>query len=118
MATCAPFAYLHPKGIVNAVAIGCSFAASLAARDCCADAVLMLCCAVLAILPADQVRFETGAPMLRLPCCAAGRYGNFYAVEVERTLGLEEAGGMLRVGFMHYSTKEEVDRTLEAIEAA
>ena len=56
--------------------------------------------------------------MLRLSCCAAGRYGNFYAVEVERTLGLEEAGGMLRVGFMHYSTEEEVDRTLEAIEAA
>ena len=56
--------------------------------------------------------------MLRLSCRAAGRYGNFYAVEVERTLGLEEAGGMLRVGFMHYTTHEEVDRTLETIDAA
>lgn len=47
-------------------------------------------------------------------------YGDFYAIEVAKTLGMsyEETGGMLRVGFMHYSTEEEVDRTLAAIEAA
>lgn len=45
-------------------------------------------------------------------------YGDFYAVEVAKTLGLTESGGMLRVGFMHYSTEEEVDTTLSAIDAA
>lgn len=45
-------------------------------------------------------------------------YGDFYAIEVAKTLGLAEAGGMLRVGFMHYSTESEVDRTLAAIDAA
>jgi selenocysteine lyase/cysteine desulfurase len=45
-------------------------------------------------------------------------YGDFYAVEVAKTLGLAERGGMLRVGFMHYSTAEEVDTTLAAIDAA
>lgn len=45
-------------------------------------------------------------------------YGDFYAIEVAKTLGLSETGGMLRVGFMHYSTEEEVDATLAAIDAA
>ena len=45
-------------------------------------------------------------------------YGNFYAVEVEKALGLEDEGGLLRVGFMHYTTAEEVDRLLGALDAA
>jgi selenocysteine lyase/cysteine desulfurase len=45
-------------------------------------------------------------------------YGNFYAVEVESALQLAEDGGLLRVGFMHYNTAEEVDRLLEALAAA
>ena len=45
-------------------------------------------------------------------------YGNFYAVEVEKALGLDEDGGLLRVGFMHYTTAEEVDRLLAALAAA
>lgn len=45
-------------------------------------------------------------------------YGDFYATEVAETLGLAATGGMLRVGFMHYSTIEEVDTTLAAIDAA
>jgi selenocysteine lyase/cysteine desulfurase len=45
-------------------------------------------------------------------------YGDFYAIEVAKTLGLAETGGMLRVGFMHYSTEEEVDTALAAIDAA
>jgi selenocysteine lyase/cysteine desulfurase len=36
--------------------------------------------------------------------------GNFYAVEVIARLGLEEKGGLLRVGLCHYSTASEVDR--------
>ena len=45
-------------------------------------------------------------------------YGNFYAVEVEKALGLDQDGGLLRVGFMHYTTAEEVDRLLAALAAA
>jgi selenocysteine lyase/cysteine desulfurase len=30
-------------------------------------------------------------------------------------LGFLEAGGLVRVGFVHYNTKEEVDRALEAL---
>lgn len=41
--------------------------------------------------------------------------GNFYAVEAIRRLGLEEAGGLLRIGFCHYSTEAEVDRLLAAL---
>lgn len=40
--------------------------------------------------------------------------GDHYAVEVMRRLGVEK-GGLLRVGFAHYSLPEEVDLVLEAI---
>lgn len=35
--------------------------------------------------------------------------GNFYALSVTEQLGLEEKGGMLRVGINHYNTAAEVD---------
>jgi len=35
--------------------------------------------------------------------------GNFYALAVTQRLGLEDRGGLLRVGLAHYSTAEEVD---------
>jgi len=35
--------------------------------------------------------------------------GNFYALAVTERLGLEEHGGMVRVGLVHYNTEEEVD---------
>ncbi len=41
-------------------------------------------------------------------------YGNYYAVEVMRRLGLEE--GAVRAGIVHYNTAEEVDRLLDALE--
>jgi selenocysteine lyase/cysteine desulfurase len=41
--------------------------------------------------------------------------GHYYAVEVTRRLGLDEAGGMVRVGAAHYTTASEVDRLVEAI---
>jgi cysteine desulfurase family protein (TIGR01976 family) len=40
--------------------------------------------------------------------------GNFYAAGLIETLGLAPAG-MLRIGFLHYNTTEEVDRTLDAL---
>lgn len=41
--------------------------------------------------------------------------GHFYAVEVIRRLGLEAAGGLVRVGLCHYSTADEVDRLIAAL---
>jgi len=41
--------------------------------------------------------------------------GNYYALEVMRRLGLEERGGAVRIGFVHYNTEAEVDRALEAL---
>jgi cysteine desulfurase family protein (TIGR01976 family) len=38
--------------------------------------------------------------------------GNYYAVSVMERLGLEESGGMLRVGLAHYNTRAEVDQLL------
>jgi cysteine desulfurase family protein (TIGR01976 family) len=43
--------------------------------------------------------------------------GNYYALEVIRALGLEEAGGTVRAGFVHYNAPHEVDRMLDALAA-
>jgi len=36
--------------------------------------------------------------------------GNYYALQVTESLGLEESGGMVRVGPVHYNTFEEIER--------
>ena len=41
--------------------------------------------------------------------------GNFYALSASIALGLEEHGGAIRVGFLHYTTPEEVDRLIDAL---
>jgi len=41
--------------------------------------------------------------------------GNYYALEVTTRLGLEESGGMVRVGPVHYNTVEEIERFGEAM---
>ncbi|PWT91174.1 MAG: cysteine desulfurase-like protein, partial [Proteobacteria bacterium] len=41
--------------------------------------------------------------------------GNFYALNLSERLGLEEKGGVLRVGLVHYNTADEVDRLLAAL---
>jgi cysteine desulfurase family protein (TIGR01976 family) len=41
--------------------------------------------------------------------------GNYYALEVLKRLGLEDSGGAVRAGFVHYNTHAEVDRLLEAL---
>jgi cysteine desulfurase family protein (TIGR01976 family) len=43
--------------------------------------------------------------------------GNMYALELTERLGLEERGGVLRLGLVHYNTAEEIDRLLEALDA-
>jgi cysteine desulfurase family protein (TIGR01976 family) len=38
--------------------------------------------------------------------------GNYYAVEVMKRLGLEDSGGAVRAGIVHYNTADEVDGLL------
>ncbi len=42
--------------------------------------------------------------------------GNYYAISVTERLGVEEDGGMVRVGIVHYNTIEEVERLLAVLE--
>ena len=44
-------------------------------------------------------------------------HGNYYALEVMRRLGLDESGGAVRAGIVHYNTADEVDRLLGALDA-
>jgi cysteine desulfurase family protein (TIGR01976 family) len=41
--------------------------------------------------------------------------GNFYALNLSERLGVEQHGGVLRVGLVHYNTVDEVDRLLAAL---
>jgi cysteine desulfurase family protein (TIGR01976 family) len=41
--------------------------------------------------------------------------GNYYALEVTTRLGLEDSGGMVRVGPVHYNTLEEIRKFGEAL---
>ena len=43
--------------------------------------------------------------------------GNFYALAVAEALGVEQSGGVLRIGFAHYNTEGEVDTVLEALDS-
>ncbi|MBA3708929.1 MAG: aminotransferase class V-fold PLP-dependent enzyme, partial [Planctomycetes bacterium] len=38
--------------------------------------------------------------------------GHFYAKGLVDQLGLTDTGGLLRIGFAHYNTEDEVDRVL------
>ncbi|HEU4672240.1 MAG TPA: cysteine desulfurase-like protein [Candidatus Limnocylindrales bacterium] len=42
--------------------------------------------------------------------------GDFYAQALIERLGLHEAGGVLRLGIVHYTTEEEVERVLDAVD--
>jgi cysteine desulfurase family protein (TIGR01976 family) len=41
--------------------------------------------------------------------------GNYYALNLTERLGVEDKGGMLRIGLAHYNTSEEIDRLLAAL---
>ncbi|MFO7678900.1 MAG: cysteine desulfurase-like protein [Chloroflexota bacterium] len=41
--------------------------------------------------------------------------GHYYAIAVMERLGLLDKGGLVRIGFVHYNTFEEVDQVLEAL---
>ena len=41
--------------------------------------------------------------------------GNYYALNLTERLDVERTGGFLRIGFVHYNTREEVDRVVAAL---
>jgi cysteine desulfurase family protein (TIGR01976 family) len=41
--------------------------------------------------------------------------GNYYALNLTERLGVEQHGGLLRIGLVHYNTMEEVERLLGAL---
>jgi len=41
--------------------------------------------------------------------------GNYYALNLTERLGVEEKGGLLRVGIVHYNTSDEISRLLNAL---
>jgi len=43
--------------------------------------------------------------------------GDYYAYEVVRHLGLDESGGMVRIGPCHYNTLDEVERAVKVVKA-
>ncbi|HEV3390749.1 MAG TPA: aminotransferase class V-fold PLP-dependent enzyme, partial [Solirubrobacteraceae bacterium] len=42
-------------------------------------------------------------------------HGNYYALGVTTALGLEESGGAVRAGYLHYTTQDEADRLCDAL---
>jgi selenocysteine lyase/cysteine desulfurase len=42
-------------------------------------------------------------------------WGNYYALETMRRIGLDEVDGAVRAGIVHYNTAEEVDRLADGI---
>lgn len=42
--------------------------------------------------------------------------GNYYALNLTERLGVEQTGGLLRIGLVHYNTMDEVERLLSALE--
>jgi len=38
--------------------------------------------------------------------------GNFYALDVTERLGVEDQGGLVRIGILHYNSDDEIDRLL------
>jgi cysteine desulfurase family protein (TIGR01976 family) len=41
--------------------------------------------------------------------------GNFYALALMRALGLQDSGGAVRAGFLHYNSLDEADRLCDAV---
>jgi cysteine desulfurase family protein (TIGR01976 family) len=67
----------------------------------------------VAITAADRTPAELAEHLGRREIYAWN--GNMYGLELIERLCLQETGGILRLGLVHYNTAEEVDRTLEAL---
>ena len=42
--------------------------------------------------------------------------GSFYAIYLIESLGLKEEGGVVRIGFTHYNTIEEIEKVTNALD--
>jgi selenocysteine lyase/cysteine desulfurase len=42
-------------------------------------------------------------------------HGHYYAVAIMERLGVLESGGLVRIGFTHYNTNEELDRLITTL---
>ena len=41
--------------------------------------------------------------------------GSFYAIYLIESLGVKGDGGVVRIGFTHYNTTEEIERVIQAL---
>ena len=79
----------------------------------------------------DAARFDWRTPTVavtlagRTPCAVAQQlgdrgiftwHGNFYALGLTEKLGVESAGGLLRIGLLAYNTFDEIDGLLTALD--
>ena len=60
-------------------------------------------------------------PLLLMSCALAKKNifvwcGHNYAVEAAKALGIYDSGGAIRVGPVHYNTKDEIDAILIALD--
>lgn len=71
-------------------------------------------------VPTVAIRVRGVSPRRTAEVLAAHRIfvwdGNFYAQNLTEDLGLEESGGLVRIGLAHYNTMAEVDRLLEVLQ--
>jgi cysteine desulfurase family protein (TIGR01976 family) len=71
--------------------------------------------------PTFAVRLESHTPLeLATKLGEQGIFtwdGNYYAINLTERLGVEQGGGFLRIGLVHYNTEEEVDRVLDGLRA-
>ena len=44
--------------------------------------------------------------------------GNYYAINLAERLGVQQSGGMLRIGLAHYNTAEEVEPAVDGVAGA
>lgn len=67
-------------------------------------------------LKLDKNPHDVAVRLAQLGIMASG--GDFYAVRLLEALGVDPDPGVLRLSFVHYTSAEEVDKLLEALEEA
>ena len=70
-------------------------------------------------VPTVSIRKEGTTPEQLAKALAAENIfawsGNSYALGLSEALGVEESGGLLRVGLVHYNTLDEIDECLRVL---
>lgn len=71
-------------------------------------------------VPTVSIRKEGTTPEQLAKALAAENiftwHGNSYALNLSEALGVEESGGLLRLGLVHYNTLDEINQCLRVIE--